>query len=94
MGDIIGQLGDSAKNLLGHKCATIPRDMLTLPGPDFVDRVFAGSDRSNVVLRNLQWMFNGGRSFSASGHYFFREDVSLSARTCEILSYYNLTTKT
>jgi fructose-bisphosphate aldolase, class I len=67
MSDIIGQLGDSAKNLLGHKCATIPRDMLTLPGPDFVDRVFADSDRSNTVLRNLQWMFGSGR-LSGTGY--------------------------
>lgn len=67
MSDIIGQLGDSAKDLLGHKCVTIPRDLLTLPGPDFIDRVFAGSDRSNAVLRNLQWMFNNGR-LSGTGY--------------------------
>ncbi|HQP10429.1 MAG TPA: class I fructose-bisphosphate aldolase [Candidatus Omnitrophota bacterium] len=61
MSDIIDRLGTSAKSLLEHKCATIPRDMLTLPGPDFIDRVLAGSDRSNTTLRNLQSIFNHGR---------------------------------
>jgi class I fructose-bisphosphate aldolase len=32
-----------------------------LPGPDFIDRVLVGTDRSPVVLRNLGTMFNHGR---------------------------------
>jgi len=54
-------LGNDASSLLEHKCKTIPKDMLHLPGPDFMDRVFAASDRSNVVLRNFQTVFNHGR---------------------------------
>ncbi|HVN61911.1 MAG TPA: class I fructose-bisphosphate aldolase [Gaiellaceae bacterium] len=54
-------LGDEASNLLEHECKTIDRSLLHLPGPDFVDRVVAQSDRSNAVLRNLQLMFDHGR---------------------------------
>lgn len=54
-------LGDEAESLLGHKCKTIEKDMLHLPGSDYVDRVFTISDRSPVVLRNLQMLFNTGR---------------------------------
>lgn len=53
-------LGDKA-DLLEHKCETIPQDMLHLPGPDFVDRVVAGSDRTPATLRSLNWMFHTGR---------------------------------
>jgi len=61
MSDVIERLGDSAKSLLEHQCAAIPRDAITLPGPDFIDRVLAGSDRSNAVLRHLQSMYDHGR---------------------------------
>ena len=53
-------LGPEA-SLLTHECKTIPRDSLHLPGPDFVDRTFTGSDRSPRVLGSLQWLFNNGR---------------------------------
>ncbi len=58
---IIAQLGAEADRLLNHTCQTISKDMLHLPGPDFVDRVVAGTDRSPQVLRNLQSVFNHGR---------------------------------
>lgn len=53
-------LGDDAA-LLQHQCKTIARDALHLPGPDFVDRVLAASDRSPRVLGALQQVFNTGR---------------------------------
>jgi class I fructose-bisphosphate aldolase len=59
--DIESLLGDAADELLNHKSKTIPRDLLTLPGPDFVDRVFATSDRTPQVMRNLQSLFSSGR---------------------------------
>jgi class I fructose-bisphosphate aldolase len=59
--DIVGLLGKEADALLGHVCKTIPKESLHLPGPDFVDRVVAGSDRSPSVMRALQQMFNQGR---------------------------------
>ncbi|MGD0350420.1 MAG: class I fructose-bisphosphate aldolase [Verrucomicrobiota bacterium] len=54
-------LGDSAKGLLEHTCKTVPKERLHLPGPDFVDRVVALSDRNPQTMRNLQAMFNQGR---------------------------------
>jgi class I fructose-bisphosphate aldolase len=54
-------LGDDAESLLGHTCSTIARDRLYLPGPDFVDRVVAHSDRPTPVLRSLQTLFDNGR---------------------------------
>jgi len=53
-------LGGESENLLGYK-AKFPADKLHLPGPDFVDRVVAPSDRSPAVMRNLQLLFNTGR---------------------------------
>jgi class I fructose-bisphosphate aldolase len=61
MTDIQGLLGDDAEALLSHTCTGIPRDLLTLPGGDIIDRVYALSDRSPQVLRNLQSMFGHGR---------------------------------
>jgi len=57
---IIEILGDD-KVLLEHKCSTIAKEDLHLPGPDFVDRVWKDSDRSPQVLRNLQAIFSSGR---------------------------------
>ena len=54
-------LGDQAEYLLDHKSTTIPKETLHLPGPDFVDRVWAASDRSPRVLRSIQEIFNTGR---------------------------------
>jgi len=54
-------LGDKADSLLRHESKTIPKDLLHLPGPDFVDRVFAVSDRNQRVLNNLNWIYNTGR---------------------------------
>ena len=59
--DIQGLLGDEAESLLSHESKTIPREDLSLPGPDFIDRVMAGTDRSPQVLRNLQSLFDHGR---------------------------------
>ncbi len=54
-------LGKNADSLLNHTCKTIPKEKLYLPGPDWVDRIFAPSDRSIRTLCNLQRMFNHGR---------------------------------
>ncbi len=60
MTDIMGLLSNEADDLLGHVCK-IPRTSLHLPGPDFVDRTVALSDRSPAVMRSLQQMFSHGR---------------------------------
>lgn len=54
-------LGDKAKDLLEHQSKGIPKESLHLPGPDFVDRIFAQTDRSPQVLRSIQALFNCGR---------------------------------
>lgn len=54
-------LGDEAESLLTHKSTTLDASKLHLPGPDFVDRVVAQTDRSPQVLRNLQSLFGHGR---------------------------------
>jgi class I fructose-bisphosphate aldolase len=54
-------LGKNAKSLLEHQCKTISKKRLHLPGPDFVDRVYAQTDRSVPVLRSLSQIFNHGR---------------------------------
>jgi class I fructose-bisphosphate aldolase len=59
--DIQALLGDEAEHLLSHVAKGIPKEDLTLPGPDFVDRVFAGTDRSPQVMRNLQALLGHGR---------------------------------
>src|SRR5690348_9635786 len=59
--DIQSLLGDAADDLLTHVSKGIPKDDLILPGPDFIDRVHVGSDRSPQVLRSLQSLFDHGR---------------------------------
>jgi len=58
--EIIKILGEDSTNLLEHKCQTIPKDYLHLPGPDFLDRIYKDSDRKPAVLRNLQAVYNHG----------------------------------
>jgi len=53
-------LGSEAESLLSYK-AKFPKDQLHLPGPDFVDRIFAQTDRNINVLKNLQWIISTGR---------------------------------
>jgi class I fructose-bisphosphate aldolase len=58
---ITQQLGSEANGLLEHKAAGIPQASLHLPGPDFVDRVFALTDRPTPVLGRLQQILDHGR---------------------------------
>ena len=60
MSKITDLLGDQADSLLNHTCK-ISKEDLHLPGPDFIDRVFAPSDRPIPVLRSLQALFGHGR---------------------------------
>ncbi len=58
---IVELLGDDADELLNYRCTAVTRDRLYLPGPDFIDRVFVGSDRPAAVLRNLRTVCDHGR---------------------------------
>jgi len=55
------QLGDNARTLLDHTTTTISKDLIQLPGPDFIDRVWSHSDRPTKVLRSMQSLFDNGR---------------------------------
>jgi len=54
-------LGNEADYLLNYTAKAIPKEMLHLPGTDFVDRVMLPSDRRPTVLRNMQTLYNHGR---------------------------------
>ncbi len=54
-------LGADAESLLNHECKTISKELLHLPGPDFIDRVFAQTNRSPQVLRSIQAIYGNGR---------------------------------
>jgi len=60
--NIVSLLGEEkAGYLLDHKCETISKDLLHLPGGDFIDRVWEGSNRNPQVLRSLSQIYNTGR---------------------------------
>jgi class I fructose-bisphosphate aldolase len=54
-------LGADADDLLGYEAKGFSKDTIHVPGPDFVDRQVALSDRSPQVMRNFQAMLNHGR---------------------------------
>jgi fructose-bisphosphate aldolase, class I len=60
-------LGADAQTLLEHRCQTVSKEQLHLPGPDFVDRVWKDSDRPTRVLRSLQALQDHGR-LSGTGY--------------------------
>ena len=54
-------LGAKAETLLGFNNPKIKKEMLHLPGSDFVERIFNPSDRSEAVKSNLKRLFKTGR---------------------------------
>src|SRR4051812_26196802 len=61
MSSIEEMLGSDARKLLDYSTQTISKDLLHLPGPDFIDRVWSNSDRNPSVLRSLQTLYDNGR---------------------------------
>jgi class I fructose-bisphosphate aldolase len=59
--DIEALLGDEAESLLSHTCKGVTADELSLPGPDYIERVFVGTDRPIPVVRNLATLYGTGR---------------------------------
>ena len=53
-------LGSDADDLMGYT-AKVPKGQLHLPGGDWVDRIFAQTDRNPQVLRSLQQLYGHGR---------------------------------
>ena len=60
-GKIESLLGSEAESLLTHECKVVPKEMLTVPGADFVDRVMAQTDRPIPVMRAMQTLLSHGR---------------------------------
>jgi fructose-bisphosphate aldolase, class I len=58
---IVEMLGPDARTLLDHRTQTIPKELIHVPGPDFVDRIWAHSDRNPSVLRSIQTLYDNGR---------------------------------
>jgi class I fructose-bisphosphate aldolase len=54
-------LGKDADTLLQHECKTFSKDLLHVPSPDFIDKVFVNTNRNPQVLRNLAAIYNHGR---------------------------------
>lgn len=61
MTDTLSLLGDEAEYLLDHTCAGLPKELVQLPGPDYVSRVIGVSDRGPGTMRAMQQMFDAGR---------------------------------
>jgi len=60
-------IGKEHEDLLSYSCKKVTKDQLHLPGPDFIDRIFTGSNRNNQTLRNLRAIFDCGR-LSGTGY--------------------------
>lgn len=66
--DIKKILGSDASKLLDHECTGIPKDMIHQPGPDFIERVFEHTDRNNLVLNNMERLFNQQGRLAGTGY--------------------------
>ncbi len=63
--DIKNLIGE---DLLNHSCMGIPKESIHPPGPDFIERVFEHSDRSNIVLNNMERLFNQTGRLRGTGY--------------------------
>ncbi len=61
MSNVVEILADEAEELMQYQCRSIGKELLHLPGPDFIDRTLIDSDRKPGVLRSLQTLFGHGR---------------------------------
>lgn len=52
---------EESNSLLRHVCKTVKSKDLTLPGPDWIDRIVYDSDRNIRTLRSLETLFSHGR---------------------------------
>ena len=66
--EIKSLLGTEADNLLNHVCIGIPKEMIHLPGPDYIERVVEHSDRNNLVLNNMARLFNQTGRLAGTGY--------------------------
>lgn len=59
--EIAKHLGNEAESLLEWRTPKVNRDLLAKPSPNWVDEIFAASDRPVPVMRSLQQLFGHGR---------------------------------
>ncbi len=59
--DISKHLGKDAESLLGFNKPKIAKELLHVPGNDWVDRIFSPTDRPIPVLRSIQSLLGSGR---------------------------------
>jgi hypothetical protein len=65
-------LSDSQDDLLTHNCKTVTANQFTLPGPDYLDKVFTGSSDFSEELRTaiinkragITGLISGRKTFS------------------------------
>ena len=65
---ILELLGDKADYLLKHKSNTVSKDLLHLPGPSYIDKVFSQTNRNTQVISSMQQMVNHGR-LAGTGYF-------------------------
>ncbi len=68
LSEIKNLIGPDADNLLNHTCKGIPKEMIHPPGPDFIERVIEHSDRNNLVLNNMERLFNQTGRLAGTGY--------------------------
>jgi len=61
-------LGPEADDLLNHTCTGITKDMIHVPGPDFIERIMEHTDRNNLVLNNMERLFNQRGRLAGTGY--------------------------
>ena len=59
--DIASLLGDEASLLLDHKATAFPKELIHVPGPDYLTKIFDKTDRSKAVKANMARLFGHGR---------------------------------
>src|SRR6266508_921781 len=74
-------LGVDARDLLEHRCETVPKEQLHLPGGDFVDRVWKDSDRPTRVLRSFESLLDHGRLAGTGYLSLLTRSTSTAARS-------------
>ena len=58
---IVDLLGGEAEYYLNHTCKTIDKQLIHIPGPDMIDKVWMNSDRNIRTLESLQALYGHGR---------------------------------
>jgi class I fructose-bisphosphate aldolase len=65
--EIAALVGKDNEHLLTHQCTTVPKDLLHIPSPNFIDDVYSHSNRNIQALNNISRIFKHGR-LNGSGY--------------------------